>query len=551
MNIAYLFAKTLALKAKAFEKATKDPILNQKKVLLEYLRRNKNTEYGKKFGFSRIRSIADYQKTVPMSDCTTLRPYIDKMREGATNILTSDKTIFFGTTTGTTSIPKLIPVTEYSRRKKAEIQDLWAYYIIRDHPDILDGKILAIVGSEIEYFTETGIPCGAESGHGYKNLLFVIRPLYVLPPQIFDIVDYESRYYCTLRIAMTHNITTIAALSPSTIILLCQKITLWKKRLINDIRKGTLDPGINIPKDIRRSIERSLRPKPKRAKELENILKEKKELLPKYFWPNLKLIECWKAGMSKLYLKELPFFFGNVPIRDFGCLSTEARSSIPISDTGAGGILAIKTNFYEFVPKEDMCKSVKRFLLCNEIEKGKEYFLIVTTPGGFFRYHIDDIITVVGFFNKTPMIEFVQKGLSASSLVGEKLYESHVIEAVNSAVDEHGLILKFFSASVQHNIPSRYIFLVEFGIEPSREKKKAFLDAIEKGLYKQNTEYESKRMQQLLAPPILKVVKEGEFEKYRAKRTRAGAHDGQFKVPELNPSPDFQNNFAIKEEISM
>ena len=123
----------------------------------------------------------------------------------------------------------------------------------------------------------------------------------------------------------------------------------------------------------------------------------------------LILIECWKGGTVKLYLKEFPQYFGDVPVRDFGCLSTEARSSIPISDSGAGGVLAIDTNFYEFIPKEDMGRQQKRFLLADELEIGKEYFLIVTTPGGLYRYNVDDIIRVDGFFNDTPVIEFMQK----------------------------------------------------------------------------------------------------------------------------------------------
>lgn len=263
----------------------------------------------------------------------------------------------------------------------------------------------------------------------------------------------------------------------------------------------------------------------------------------------MKLIECWKSGMSKLYLKELPAYFGDTPIRDFGCLSTEARSSIPMSDCGAGGVLAIKTNFYEFMPKEDADNSVKNFLLCDELEKGKEYYLIVTTPGGLYRYNIDDIVRVDGFFNKTPLIEFVQKGLCASSLAGEKLYESHIIEAVNQAVEKNGIVARFFSSSIQFDNPARYIFLMEFNGDVPRDKKRSLLEDIETGLYRQNAEYKEKRLQQLLGPPILKVVKRGDFEKYRAKKINEGAHDSQFKVPELNPDMDFQKNFAIEEEI--
>jgi coenzyme F420-reducing hydrogenase delta subunit len=222
-----------------------------------------------------------------------------------------------------------------------------------------------------------------------------------------------------------------------------------------------------------------------------------------------------------------------------------------MSDEGAGGVLAINTNFYEFLPKEDIDKKDKRFLLCDQLEKGREYFLIVTTPGGLYRYNIDDIITCDGFFNKTPVIEFVQKGLNAVSMTGEKLYESHVNNAVNLAAEKHKLIVGFFSACAEIGVSPRYIFLVEFNEELTRDKKEALLRSIEEELYNQNSEYEYVRRSELLAPPVLKVVRRGDFEKYRARKISEGIRDSQFKAPELTSDPAFQKNFNIEDVITI
>ncbi len=551
MRIAYFALKALAPRARAFERSTLDPLKAQKSLLLEYVSRNRSTEYGKKYHFSEVRSIADYQMLVPMSDSESVFPYVERIVNGDHNILTKDKVVFFGLTSGTTGKPKLIPVTKFSRAKKSETLDLWAYYISRDHPGVLDGKILAIINPEDEAFTKNGIPYGAESGHAYKNLPPIIRDIYAIPYDVFHIKDYESRYYCILRIAMGQNITTIATLNPSTIVLLCEKIEKYKEILIDDIEKGTLSPGINVSAEIRKSIERSLKPDPERARELKNILKEKKALLPEYFWPNLELIECWKSGAVKIHLRELPQYFGDIFVRDFGCLSTEARASIPMGDSSAGGVLAINTNFYEFIPKEDMAKRQKRFLLCNELSKGREYFIIVTTPGGLYRYNIDDIIMVRGFFNNTPMIEFVQKGLNAVSVMGEKLYESQINEAVNRAADKNKLLLEFFCAFAQPGKPPRYVFLAEFHGSVSSTGKRELLRSVEEELRIENAEYKYVRDAQLLNPPVLKVVKAGEFERYRVRRVMEGANDSQFKAPELTSDENFQKNFIVEEEISL
>jgi hypothetical protein len=551
MNIASLALKTFAMKALYFERATKDPMRAQEKVLFEYLSRNKDTEYGRKYNFSAVNSVKDYQTFVPMGDSETMRPYIDRMLDGEAGVLTRDRAVFFGLTSGTTGHPKYIPVTEFSRAKKAEVADLWAYYISRDHPSIADGKILAIISPEVEGITPSGVPYGAESGHGYRNLPRPVKHLYALPYGVFDIKDYNSRYYAILRIGMEQDVRTIATLNPSTIALLCERIMGWQERIFKDIAAGTLDKDFDMDGNVRNAIERRLKANPGRASELEAILKKKGRLLPMDFWPNMRLIECWKGGTVKLYLKELPQYFGDVPVRDFGCLSTEARSSIPMSDHGAGGVLAVETNFYEFVPKEEMDKRKKRFLLADQLEKGKEYVLIVTTPGGLYRYNIDDIVAVDGFFNSTPMIEFVQKGLHAVSVTGEKIYESHVSEAINSAAEQQGLVIKFFAASVEMGRPARYIFLVEFDNEVPRDRKRTLLAAVEKWLCRQNDEYRQLREQALLGAPVLKVVREGEFERYRARKIEEGVHDTQFKVPKLTGDLDFQKNFHIKEEVAL
>lgn len=549
MNFTSLVLTGLSPRAALFERATEDPLKAQERVLLRYLARNRHTEYGEKYNFKSIQSIEDYRKAVPLSDYKTIKPYIERMKNGEANVLTADKVIFFGITSGTTGEPKLIPATRYSQARKADVMNIWAYYVAHDHPKVFDGKILGIISPEIKNRTVAGIPYGPEDGHAYNNLPESIRRLYVLPYDIFYIDDYDARYYCILRIAIEQDITTLATLNPSTYILLCQRIPTLQEKIIADIEGGTLDAGFGIPPETRLAIERSLKPNPKRAAELKKILKEKGQLLPKYFWPHLDLIESWKGGTVKNYLKWIPQYFGNVPIRDFGCLSSEARSSIPMTDEGAGGVLAIQTNFYEFIPKEDLDKKQRRVLLCNELEKGHEYLLIVTTAGGLYRYNIDDVVRVNGFFKETPIIEFIQKGHNVISITGEKVYEAHVEEAVTKAASQQNVSIRSFSASVIMDTVPRYVFLVEFDGQPSRDDTRKFLIAAEEELRRQNSEYDDLRKQQLLDHPSLKVVKLGEFERYKRERVKKGSHDTQFKMPRLVLAADFQQYFVVVEEI--
>ena len=178
MNIVTLTLKALELKRRSFEASTKNPLRAQQKVLFEYLKRNKGTEYGRKYNFAAIRSIQDYRASVPLVNYEAIRSYVDRMAAGEQNILTRDRPVFFGITSGTTDKPKLIPTTKYSEAKKDELLNLWSYYITRDHPDVADGKILAIVSPEKEGVTPSGILLGAESGHSYRMLPKPVMALY-------------------------------------------------------------------------------------------------------------------------------------------------------------------------------------------------------------------------------------------------------------------------------------------------------------------------------------------------------------------------------------
>ena len=110
--------------------------------------------------------------------------------------------------------------------------------------------------------------------------------------------------------------------------------------------------------------------------------------------------------------------------------------------------------------------------------------------------------------------------------------------------DSSGIIV------LPENTP-RYMFLVEFGENGHNVNAKDFLKSIEEELRKENSEYRYTRDSQLLEGPVLKVVRKGEFEKYRARRVKEGANDSQFKVPELTSDPNFYKNFAIEEEIHL
>jgi hypothetical protein len=552
MNLIKLLIRTRVLDSISFDRCTVDPIKTQKKLLFRIIKNNRSTLYGKEHGFSSIRTVEDFQKRVPVNNYESLRPYIKKMMRGDRGVLTKDKAIFFGITSGTTSKPKFIPVTRRSRMQKAKVMSVWLYHVLTDHPEALKGKALVIMSPAVEGYAPSGVPYGSESGDAYKNMPSLVRRHYALPYEVFCIKDYEARYYTMLRIGIEADVTNISTMNPLTILVLCQKIDKYAKDIIEDIRKGSLNKSLNIDPRVRKAIENTMKANPKRALFLENLLIEKGALLPKDFWKDLALIACWTGGTVGLYVKELAKYFSeDIKMRDFGYVSTEARVSVPISDDGPSGVLTAGSNFYEFIPEEDIEKPDPRYLTVDKLKAHGRYYIIFTTPGGLYRYNIDDIIRVVGFQKAAPVIEFVQKGKNVSSATGEKLYEAQIIDAISKAKEATGIDVEFFCACLEWQIPPSYSFLVEFTQEHDAAKKRHFLGHVEDNLGKINIEYKAKRSSQRLGDPKLKILEKGSFERFRRARLAILQHDSQFKACHLRCDFKIPPEFRIIEEIPL
>jgi hypothetical protein len=127
--------------AARFETATLDPVGAQQRKLLEILTANRDTEYGRAHGFSKIQDLAGYQRSVPVVTYEDLRGHVDRMARGDQNVLTAEAPVMFAMTSGTTGNHKLIPVTPTCRgRDHADQIRVWLHHARLAHPGILRGK---------------------------------------------------------------------------------------------------------------------------------------------------------------------------------------------------------------------------------------------------------------------------------------------------------------------------------------------------------------------------------------------------------------------------
>jgi hypothetical protein len=206
---------------------------------------------------------------------------------------------------------------------------------------------------------------------------------------------------------------------------------------------------------------------------------------------------------------------------------------------------------YEFFPADAGNDPEGPDLLrADQLEKGRRYFIYVTTSGGLYRYDMNDIIEVGDVYESTPLIRFVQKGKGVVSFKGEKLYEAQVVAAVHSALAPYAGRYEFITAlgEMQGEQP-RYSFLVEFETVPPVRALNTLACQIDNALCAENTEYAAKRASGRIHPPALRVIKPGEFARYRRDMIQEGKRDAQFKTVRLTSDSSLVKSLATECEV--
>lgn len=518
-----------------WEALTADPAESQKALLLDIVRRNRSTAFGVDHRFASIQSLDDYQHQIAVADYERLRPYVERAARGEANVLTEAPVLMFTMTSGSTGAPKLIPVTETSRANHRRLTRLWYYRAYLDHPSLFNGKLLGVISPAEEGRTSGNIPYGAASGMIHESSPLWIQNRFAVPYETTQVKDFAAKYYLIMRLAIEHGISFIGTPNPSTILRLVETADRHKDAIIRDIREGRINENCQLSATIRQAIASQLRENPERAAQLEKSVEHAGALRPREYWPNLALVGCWKGGSVGARLKELTHWFGeSVPRRDLGYMASEAQITLPISDHGCAGILDVAANFYEFIPESEIDSASPMTVTCEQVERDRFYYLILTTPAGLYRYDINDLVRVVDFHKQTPLIEFVRKGRDATNITGEKLHVNQVIRAMEQTQKRVGFAPHHYRVSADV-VQSRYFFSVEFkGDQPTGESLQQFLQSLDEDLCQLNIEYEQKRSSNRLRAPVLQVMKPGWFERKTHQAVQRGMRDTQLKTQLLS-----------------
>lgn len=519
---------------------SKHPKHAAERTLRDILTISKDTVYGKEHHFDVILSATNaddlfrlYRQFVPVNDnFETLRPYVERHKNGEENILFPGKPDMYATTSGTTSQPKWVPMThKYLKDVYGKMSHVWTWNFIHHRSRIFSGKLFTTVGKELEGYAPDGTIYGSVSGVLVRDIPTLIKKHYTAPASVMSIEDYAARNYTLMRLALQHrDVTLWATANPSTILELLRVLDENTEELIDDIANGTLSWNYDISMHIREELNAYISPKPDRAKELREILSKYGKLDPKHFWPWLQYMSTWKCGNTKIYMEKYldRFDFNKTFYQELGYIATECRFGFSLDDTNES-VLFPHFHYYEFVEESELDKPHKRYLQIHELEQGKRYCAYVTTYSGMYRYNMNDLVEVGGKFYNTPTVHMISKVNGIVSMTGEKLYEPQFIDAVHKAEDEMGIKTKFFVGFADIS-ESRYHFYYEFVNESvDQETADKFNSLVDQKLQEINTEYESKRASFRLKEPHAHILLSNAYSRFKAACLRDGFRDGQFK----------------------
>src|SRR5262249_35114871 len=149
--------------------------------------------------------------------------------------------------------------------------------------------------NDVEGHSEGGLPYGAISGYLARQQPGVIKRYYALPYELCKVKNVEAKYYLTLRHAIEDDIRLIMMPNPSSMVILGEKLAEHAAELIDDVRNGTVNPDY-VPEGTPPELTEGVDPNPRRADELESLMRSTGTLIPIEVWPNLQLLSCWKGG---------------------------------------------------------------------------------------------------------------------------------------------------------------------------------------------------------------------------------------------------------------
>ena len=533
---------------------THNIMATQEQFLQDLLRAHESTLLGQQLQLHNIRTLQDFRQRIPICSYEFYESYTARIAQGEANVLNPGPVRYINQTSGLTGRKKQVPVTQRFQRtlRQADLASIGCVIASLNRRHRSFGKALFTNSAKLQGITSAGIPYGPVSVGSIRRGKWLVDQLFSLPFDALEISDNLTRQYVCLLFALRNrHLKGWVANFPMLILRTCQFLERYADELIEDLKRGTIAPWLKIDDPIRDRLERRWLPDRQRAAELTTILRQEGRLTPRTAWPQLSYISTARGGTSDFYLQRFPDYFGDIPV--FGGVygTAEATFSICPELNFNGGILAIESGFFEFIPVNHWNRDQPTTLLPTELRVGDRYRVLVTNYSGFYRYDIGDVVEVVGYYNQTPLIVFRHRYGSALSASTEKTNEYHVTQVMQVLQQEFGIILEDFCITLSnHEFPARYVVNIELAAGHTLPNPRAFLQRFEYWLRRVNMRYSIARRDQVPSP-CLRILSPCSFATIRQRQVNRGMFDSQLKIPHITQDFDFLAGVPVDLEVNL
>ena len=469
----------------------KFPIEVQKDCLNGLLEKSQGTEWGKRYGFSDIKSYEEFKNRIPLQTYNSIKDDITRLKNGEKNIMWPSEIKWFAKSSGTTEDKsKFIPVSEESLfdchyKGGKDMLSIFCNWL----PDtqVFTGKTIMMGGSSQMNPNVKGSYTGDLSAILISNLPYWVTRQQAPGRDVVLMDEWEEKIEKMARNVIKENITSVSGV-PS-----------WTQVLFERVLAIT---GASNLKEVWPKLELYMHG----AVSFDPFKKRFDDLAP-----GLNYLETYNASEG---------FFGiqfEKNVSDF----------LLMLDYGI---------FYEFIPRSDWGKENPEVLALEDVKLGESYAMVVSTNAGLWRYQMGD---TVEFTSVDPYrIRIVGRTKHFINVFGEELMIDNAIKALNIACEKTGAEINDWTAAPKLYEDGKmgvHEWVIEFESQP--ENLSYFSELLDNALKSLNSDYEAKRYKDMvLGAPQISPVAPKTFYKWLKSKEKLG---GQHKVPRLNNSREY------------
>jgi hypothetical protein len=477
----------------------KFPEETQKEVLFGLLTKASKTEWGKKFDFSSISNITDFQNRIPVQTYEEIIPYVERLRNGESDLLWPGEIKWFAKSSGTTSAKsKFIPVSRESLEDchyRGARDILVVYTHNKPETKIFKGKSLVLGGSHrINSFSNDSL-YGDLSAILIENAPFWVDLIRTPKTKIALLEDFEEKLNQITKLTVNENVTNISGVPSWYLVLIKQILAFTGKKNLREI------------------------------------------------WPNLEVF--FHGGISFVPYHEQ--FMNFIPGDGMNYMESYNASEgffglqddLSINDMLLMLDLGV---FYEFIPADKTDSDSPPVFTIGEVTTGVNYAIVISTNSGLWRYMIGDTIV---FTNLNPH-KFRISGRTKQFInaFGEEVISDNAEKALESACKATGALIAEYTAGpvfIEADSKGSHEWIIEFEKEPASLTH--FTELLDEALKSLNSDYEAKRFKDLnLVKPVVRAAPAGTFYKWLREKNKLG---GQNKVPRLSNTREYIEDLYV------